>query len=61
VKIKEISVFAYATKGEALDIANQAIDDLCVASVFIVTGLASIAKEPVVYMVMPDQDKETKP
>jgi hypothetical protein len=51
MKIKEIILFAYATKGEALQGANEATEDLCVASIVITRGLKP-AEFPVAYVVL---------
>ena len=58
MKIKEIVVFAYATKGEALEVANSTALPSCVAAVHIMRGLES-APVPVAFMVVPEIFGET--
>jgi hypothetical protein len=55
VKIQEIVMFAFATRGQALEVANQTTDDTCVAAVHIgVPGLhKAVATEPVCFLVVP--------
>jgi hypothetical protein len=47
MKIQEYVIFAYATRGEALEVANSAVEDLCVAAVQIIG-----AERPVAWVVM---------
>jgi hypothetical protein len=47
MKIQEYGMFAYATRGEALEVANAAVEDLCVAAVQIIG-----AELPVAWVVM---------
>lgn len=35
MKIQEVVIFAYATKGEALEIANNTVEETCVAALHI--------------------------
>lgn len=50
MKIPEIALFAFQTKGEALEVANHQ-EDVEVATVFIKKGF-SIAELPVCYLVL---------
>lgn len=50
--IPEIVLFAYATKGEALEVANATSNKTCVAAVHILRGLAP-AKTSCAYVVLP--------
>ena len=52
VKITEQIVFAYATKGEALEVANQTEKDTEVWSIVIMSG-GRIAEKAVAYLVAP--------
>jgi hypothetical protein len=47
MKMQEYAMFAYATRGEALEVANAAVEDLCVAAVQIIG-----AERPVAWLVM---------
>jgi len=54
VKIPEIVLFAYQTKGEALEVANHQ-EDVEVATVYIKKGIKkgfSLAQTPVCYLVL---------
>ena len=53
VKIPEIALFAYQTKGEALEVANHQ-EDVEVATVYIKKGF-SLAEVPVCYLVLPKE------
>jgi len=50
MKIPEITVFAYQTKGEAFEVANYQ-EGVEVATVYIQKGF-SLAKTPVCYLVL---------
>jgi hypothetical protein len=50
--IKEICAFAYATKGEALEIANKTMFRSAVAAIHILNGYEP-AKKPVAWIVVP--------
>ena len=50
-KIREAVLFVYATKGEALEIANSAEEELEVVSLVIIRGFTP-AKVPVGYAVL---------
>jgi hypothetical protein len=47
MKIQEYGLFAYATHAEALEVANDAVEDLCVVAVQIIG-----AELPVAWVVM---------
>jgi len=52
MKIDEIALFAFATKSEALEVANHVMDrDVQVATVYIQKGL-NLAPMPMCYLVV---------
>jgi hypothetical protein len=52
MKIQEVTIFGYATKGEALVIANATVEDTCVAAINIMRGF-NPAEVDVCYIVIP--------
>lgn len=54
MKIQEVTIFAYATKGEALEVANRTVEDTCIASIVILNGLRP-AERPVCFLVVPTE------
>jgi hypothetical protein len=52
-RIPEIVIFAYPTRGEALEVANDAIDTLAVAEIRICEKLKP-AKAAVAWIAMPE-------
>jgi len=57
MKIPEITLFAYQTKGEALEVANHQ-EGVEVATVYIAKGF-SLAQTPVCYLVLLYPEGET--
>jgi hypothetical protein len=51
--IKEMVLFAYATKGEALEIANHTVEETVVAEITIMCDGLIIAEKPVAFVVLP--------
>ena len=53
MKIPEVVLFAFATQGEALEVANKVTgEEVCVASIVIKHGM-QVARIPVAYTVLP--------
>jgi len=53
MKIQKICIFAYATEGEALEVANNTVEDTGIAEIRIVKGLQP-AEQPVAWIVLRD-------
>lgn len=62
MKIEEITIFAYQTKGEALAIANNTVDDTLVAGISIISPGGNLAEISVAWVVLPVgwNEKRTK-
>ena len=51
MKIQKICIFAYATEGEALEVANNTVEDTGIAEIRIIKGLVP-AERPVAWIVL---------
>ena len=65
MRIPELVIFAYATRGEALEVANHTTEETCVAGVSILVngrgqpkrgGKNLYAEVPVCYIVVPKKN-----
>ena len=54
MKIQKICIFAYATEGEALEVANNTVEDTGIAEIRIIKGGVQPAEQPVAWIVLRD-------